>query len=1573
MPLKSTSYRGGGMNWPNRSDVYSPRMSRCSDSFERSLRKYPSMPPEHSSEVFERLITYAMPRTSRSPRHSPQRETIRPKAYEEPCKYRPRAPEEDPTRDRRDDLSHLRESSKQAYAKHGDIRQIREMSRRLRKSLKTISSYSHMHTIATYLDGIDRDCDTPILETSETEHEDTQPAHEFSYPVNSTVQAAVLTTSLGVEAKPLPSSSQRTIAVPLSPTPSSRLTSGDILPVATTSLGVETKPLLIGRRTQIAIPLSPTPSSRCTGTDFANYFSASPPKTSLGVETIPSSISKRSIAVPLSPVSSKLTTLSDLPRLLITRSVQTFNFPGRTSDIDELEHLKYLIFKWMKRYDGEKNMEIVHHAVELMEMIKNIPVPTLSRSQDVLQKSISHLSCRNTKYGPGTSTDTSKNTVYNSRSDSSIHKHNVSQVSIAPSFLVIDGVPLINKQKNDSRRQKHKDLESRPVNQCNQPNMRYLIVKHDSDLSKDSKDNSQETLKHELLPKRTMSHIPKSLKTNEINNVHNSVSQSNSINREEHSSQDSFVSSKSQDDLHGFYSGMRCKDHNHEPGTSNNISQDGVNMSKLTTQKKHQKDSILENYVVHNVNNTNNRRYQREDITPKRNSLKSKKKFNKKQEKSNSSKMFISLDNADEEQNENYVNLNPRPDPAGLVTPVPTHSDKPSSAAAQLIAEWRPQPVFTLPPVGRPQLDQIHEEFKEYLKSWCEQIPIPDNTCDEKEIAGKSRLGILNGVWKMITKLKAQPAVFQNKFYYEDVLGKEIDGLLDCLPQTHELQEKKYSLKSQLLDKISDMNEVIKEIETPDNYKEVLANKAKIMKDKKGMFLRKTVRLDREPAEKIFEEMLKYCTLDDFLTKIDYKEPNKIVEKAYKNKLLPKIQAYMDELKEAHGKEMDELMDVYKESDILEQLETVPLPTEDEIKKDSEEILLGLEIEQWMNELPIIKSDDVNEQRQRVRLRDGLTKKIHDMGKRADISEYGEDTKVRHEISCFLDMVPLEKDQDLNINRMVDELTNRLKQRDGSGGRRKSVAFEDGTGYQQGYSSKLLNRSEYSFGPPGSGIYSPEGKLVQGDDETQYKSFAQNPPLCSTRIEQPGEWDDDAQYRAMFKDGVPCSSMIEPQAGYGPGSLPPDFKHSFPPPRQFNESALGGSFGYSRRGSEERHQYPDGMGIPMTPRSVPRSPGFHDSAAAMPKIPNDSEFVSLHGSSLQEAPRAFEQPQSVGWVPPEAPRYVSMRDSVPSQMSPRRFSNDPAFTQRSQIDPNISAAQEYMPMTRGGAQRVPQGFISMPSRRPSDIQPPSRYQSLPPNQFIPPQAFIPEESRFSRRSKASNDPSMRQELLDDSVGSSRGMTPQGPFEVSIQVHEPPRQYRQLDGADPFVSIVSQQRPNEFMDVRNRSAQNPPGIRTSPARDLNEIQNISSHQQARIPVPSPHASRNTPTDRITEASQPTSSQRGRLLASNAPSSEISNQPAFYSTPNQRSNLPPPNIRERRQLEKERGPARRLDMETEEEGEERCYCRQRFNKWRGQHCQSCDDCIQGRYYPYRPYPYQYMYPPMGPPPYPPHCRR
>ncbi|CAG9794263.1 unnamed protein product [Diatraea saccharalis] len=58
IPCKSNGSFRGGMNWPDRGSVCSPRPSREPDAFANSLRKYPNVSPERSTEVVERLINY---------------------------------------------------------------------------------------------------------------------------------------------------------------------------------------------------------------------------------------------------------------------------------------------------------------------------------------------------------------------------------------------------------------------------------------------------------------------------------------------------------------------------------------------------------------------------------------------------------------------------------------------------------------------------------------------------------------------------------------------------------------------------------------------------------------------------------------------------------------------------------------------------------------------------------------------------------------------------------------------------------------------------------------------------------------------------------------------------------------------------------------------------------------------------------------------------------------------------------------------------------------------------------------------------------------------------------------------------------------------------------------------------------------------------------------------------------------------------------------------------------------------------------------------------------------------------
>ncbi|KAL4712176.1 hypothetical protein ACJJTC_011037 [Scirpophaga incertulas] len=96
-------------------------------------------------------------------------------------------------------------------------------------------------------------------------------------------------------------------------------------------------------------------------------------------------------------------------------------------------------------------------------------------------------------------------------------------------------------------------------------------------------------------------------------------------------------------------------------------------------------------------------------------------------------------------------------------------------------------------------LSQINEDYDNFLKNWVNEIPIHATTPEERELANMARLGIYNGIWQSIHKLKLNPEIFHNHFYYEDLLENDIDELLNCLPETPELNKNRHIMKVKLI------------------------------------------------------------------------------------------------------------------------------------------------------------------------------------------------------------------------------------------------------------------------------------------------------------------------------------------------------------------------------------------------------------------------------------------------------------------------------------------------------------------------------------------------------------------------------------------------------------------------------------------------------------------------------------------------------------------------------------------------------------------------------------------------------
>nr|XP_049699822.1 uncharacterized protein LOC110369613 isoform X2 [Helicoverpa armigera] len=213
----TTSFRGA-MSWPDRGSVCSPRGSHEVDAFANSLRKYPCLSPDRSSEVMERLINYTQikglsktfARSTTSPTkinemasHHAMETKGGPKSsrsYEPEVTLR-RKVEDPPTKDRKkekDDHHDFRP------LRNFDVRFLREVSRRARDSARLNSSYPYAH---------------PVCPTIKETNGYAGASDGQNNSVNNGIQAAVKMISKEVATVPR-DLLKKTVAVPVSPTSS---------------------------------------------------------------------------------------------------------------------------------------------------------------------------------------------------------------------------------------------------------------------------------------------------------------------------------------------------------------------------------------------------------------------------------------------------------------------------------------------------------------------------------------------------------------------------------------------------------------------------------------------------------------------------------------------------------------------------------------------------------------------------------------------------------------------------------------------------------------------------------------------------------------------------------------------------------------------------------------------------------------------------------------------------------------------------------------------------------------------------------------------------------------------------------------------------------------------------------------------------------------------------------------------------------------------------------------------------------------------------------------------------------
>lgn len=355
-------------------------------------------------------------------------------------------------------------------------------------------------------------------------------------------------------------------------------------------------------------------------------------------------------------------------------------------------------------------------------------------------------------------------------------------------------------------------------------------------------------------------------------------------------------------------------------------------------------------------------------------------------------------------------------------------------------------------------VEQIEAEYAKFVKDWVQRIPIKVFGPDHGALVERARVELHNSLWKIVSKLNGDPATYYSRFFYEDLLDDAIEDLLNCLPQSPEMKSIRNSLKTEFIEKTVHLNDHIKAHEDA-SFKNKLVKNV-IMK------LRQHGIIDNDHDETIKEredyQLIKL--VEEYLLYTRFKNDNKLISNVFKKNVTQEIGDFVTNLKNNHEKELSNIDTVSFKTEIMNALEKVPLPCERTIREEAEDIIMGIEVEQWYNDLPIIQNEDSIEKIHRQRELDTLAMKIKEFENNSIIGN--SNIELRKEISKFLQKSPLKEGERVNINFMVDELINRVK----------NMRTQD---------------------------LSPNTKTVIFQAPESYEDFDRNVPLASSYIETP--------------------------------------------------------------------------------------------------------------------------------------------------------------------------------------------------------------------------------------------------------------------------------------------------------------------------------------------------------------------------------------------------------------------------------------------------------------------------------------
>ncbi|KAJ0170135.1 hypothetical protein K1T71_014063 [Dendrolimus kikuchii] len=303
--------------------------------------------------------------------------------------------------------------------------------------------------------------------------------------------------------------------------------------------------------------------------------------------------------------------------------------------------------------------------------------------------------------------------------------------------------------------------------------------------------------------------------------------------------------------------------------------------------------------------------------------------------------------------------------------------------------------------------------LSDYIMVWFNSLPIITDSSEQGEDMKALKQSLASQLMNKIGEMNINQDIFNDDYLYEEILKDEIESLLNELPMNAELESTLSDLKVDLIDKIMDSRERIKQEIAGQQYKRNLRD-----------IISKTLPLQRSMNLQDLAELdiLKDHLADAYINLHFYGADNGLLDK-YKTKISDEITRFCNNYLNKHP---DASVDNEKlKFELFDALQNVEIPNEEILSGEIEKARIRDEINDWIKGI-LLKEQTKTELLQRNKMIALLTKKLHDNETDGELDDNEINDETKKEILKFLYKLPLTVNDNKIVGNYADKLIDNL-------------------------------------------------------------------------------------------------------------------------------------------------------------------------------------------------------------------------------------------------------------------------------------------------------------------------------------------------------------------------------------------------------------------------------------------------------------------------------------------------------------------------------------------------------------------